>query len=76
MTMDVFHNTIGFSRQESFIKRASGIGVEIVQGQMNMGGVWIDGIDQPAHLVSEILAGATVGDSGVSPTSEWFKAHE
>ena len=50
--------------------------IEVVENQMNAGGVWIDGIDEEAHLVGKILSGATVGEGDMPPTGQRFKADE
>ena len=65
-----------FGRLERIIQRTKRVRVEIVQHQADLLGVRVRFINQPAHLQSEVLLGATLGHLDMPPASFRLTEHE
>src|SRR5262249_1316805 len=65
-----------FFRREGFVKRSWSVCVEVVENDPDHHGVRIALIDQPLHLLREVLLGSAFGYFHVSPARLRLDKHE
>src|SRR5258708_11409985 len=65
--------SLGFAKR--FDQRVIGMGVEIIQHDINAIGIRVEGINQITHSIGEIPFGALAGDEGMAFTGFRFSKH-
>ena len=70
------HDASGFGGREGFVQGSHAVGVQIVEDHADHGRVGIRCVNQPLHLVGEVLHGAALGDSHMAPASQWLAEQE
>ena len=63
-------------RGKGLVKRCSAMGVQVVQGQANHRDLGVGFINQPEHLVGEVLGGAPLGHCHVAPARQGLAEQE
>src|SRR5258708_5810081 len=66
--------SLGFAKR--FEQSVIGMGVEIIQHEINAIGIRVEGINQITHSIGEIPFGALAGDEGMAFTGFRFSKHE